>query len=148
MEIILLEKIQNLGNLGDKVRVKPGYARNFLLPQGKALLATENNMELFETRRAELEHQQADILSLARRRAEEFAMLNLKVERRASEEGRIFGSVSVNDIVSACVEVGAELQRTEVRLPNGPLRELGEHVVMLNFHPDVEASVRVEIITL
>ena len=130
------------------MQVKSGYARNFLLPQGKALSATEDNMKLFETRRVELERQQTDILSLAQRRAEEFATLDLKIERRASEEGRIFGSVSANDIVSACAEAGAELQRAEVRLSDGPLRELGEHVVTLNFHPEVEASVKVEILTL
>ncbi|MEM7250815.1 MAG: 50S ribosomal protein L9 [Pseudomonadota bacterium] len=146
MEIVLLERIQNLGNLGDTVRVKPGYARNFLVPQGKALPATAENLRVFEERRAELERQQADDLAIAQRRASEAAALDIKIERRSSEEGKIFGSVSVNDIAAACTEAGVEMQRSEVRLPDGPIRELGEHVVSLSLHPDIDASVNVEVV--
>lgn len=146
MEVVLLERIQNLGNLGDKVRVRPGYARNFLMPQGKALAATPANMEVFEARRAELERQQGEDLAVAQRRADALGALDIKLERRASEEGKIFGSVSVNDIAQACTEAGCELQRSEVRLPDGPIRELGEHVVSLNIHADVEATINIEVV--
>ncbi|MCH9674030.1 MAG: 50S ribosomal protein L9, partial [Gammaproteobacteria bacterium] len=139
-------RIQNLGNLGDKVRVRPGYARNFLMPQGKALAATPANMEVFEARRAELERQQGEDLAVAQRRADALGALDIKLERRASEEGKIFGSVSVNDIAQACTEAGCELQRSEVRLPDGPIRELGEHVVSLNIHADVEATINIEVV--
>jgi large subunit ribosomal protein L9 len=146
MEVILLEKVQNLGNLGEKVRVKPGYARNFLIPKGKAAQATKVNLEAFEKRRAELEKTQADALAAAQARAATLEGVRVRVARRAGDEGRLFGSVGTTDIVEAAVAAGHAVHKNEVRLPEGPLRQIGEFAVALHLHADVNAHITVEVV--
>jgi large subunit ribosomal protein L9 len=146
MEVILLEKVQNLGALGEKVRVKPGYARNFLIPKGKAAQATKANLEAFEKRRAELEKAQADTLAAAQARAATLEGVRVRVARRAGDEGRLFGSVGTTDIVEAAVAAGHEVHKNEVRLPEGPLRQVGEFSVALHLHADVNAHITVEVV--
>ena len=148
MEIILLERITGLGGLGDRVDVKPGHARNYLVPQGKALSATERNIARFEERRAELERQAADEIVRARRRSEDLAGLDLVITRRAGGEGRLFGSVGIIDIAEAATEAGIEVRRTEVRMPDGPIRQTGRYEVSVRVHPDVEATVRVAVVPM
>jgi large subunit ribosomal protein L9 len=146
MEVILLEKIQNLGELGDKVRVKSGYGRNYLLPQKKAVRATPDNIEKFEAQRAELEKAQAAGMVSADRRAEQLRDLAVTVAAKAGPEGKLYGSVGTADIAAAINAAGHELEKHEVRLPSGPLRELGEHAVGLHLHADVDVTVNVTII--
>jgi large subunit ribosomal protein L9 len=146
MEVILLEKVSNLGSLGDKVRVKPGYARNYLIPQGKAAQATRRNLEAFEKRRAELEQTQADALAAAGARAEALKDLRLTIARRAGDEGRLFGSVGTSDIADAAKAAGADVHKHEVRLPEGPLRQVGEYDVALHLHADVDVQIKVEVV--
>jgi large subunit ribosomal protein L9 len=145
MEVILLEKIRRLGDLGDKVKVKPGFGRNFLIPEGKAVPATPENIAKFEARRAELEKTQAEALATAAARAEKLNALTLTIRRKAGEEGKLFGSVSTGDIAEAAVAAGAELHKHEVRLPEGPFRAVGEYEVTLNLHADVDAKVKLHI---
>jgi len=146
MDVILLEKVQNLGNLGDKVRVKPGFARNFLIPQGKAAQATPANLEAFEKRRVELERKQADALGAARARAEALKDLRLRIARKAGDEGRLFGSVGTADVADAASLAGAEVNKHEVRMPEGPLRQVGEHDVLVHLHADVDVTIKVEVV--
>jgi len=148
MEVILLEKIQNLGDLGQTVRVKPGYARNFLLPTGKAIPATAENQAEFEARRAELERQQTDALGAAQAKADALAGVSVTIARKAGEEGKLFGSVGTQDIAEAVTAagVGVELTRQEVRLPAGSLREVGEYEVGVHFHADVDATIAVNVV--
>ena len=148
MEVILLERIAGLGGLGDRVDVKPGYARNYLVPQGKALSATERNIVRFEERRAELERQAADEVVRAQRRSEDLAALELVVTRRAGGEGRLFGSVGIGDVAEAATEAGVEVRRNEVRMPDGPIRQTGRYEVAVRVHPDVEAVVRVAVVPM
>ncbi len=142
MEVILLEKIDNLGNLGDKVSVKPGYGRNYLVPKGKAVPATEENLKAFEARRAELERTAAEALQAAETRKAQLEALSITISRKAGEEGRLFGSVGTADIANAVVEAGVELKKQEVRLPEGPFRLAGEYEVDLHLHSDVNAVLR------
>lgn len=146
MDVILLEKVRNLGGLGDKVRVKPGYGRNFLIPGGKAVPATTQNVEKFEARRAELERSQADILARATARAEAINGLVLTLTRKAGAEGKLYGSVGTIDISEAVTETGLELTRQEIRLPEGPIRNLGEFDVEIHLHTDVNATIKINII--
>lgn len=146
MEVILLEKVQNLGSLGEKVRVKPGYARNYLIPKGKAAQATPANLEAFERRRAELEKTQADALAAARARAEALEGLRLRIARKAGDEGRLFGSVGTADIAEAAEAAGIEVHKHEVRLPEGPLRQVGVYDIPLHLHADVNVSIAVEVV--
>lgn len=146
MDIILLEKIPNLGNLGDRVTVKPGYARNYLLPQGKATEATPANIARFEAHRAELEQTAAVSLNQAQARADQLAQLIVTLAAKAGNEGRLYGSVGAADIAEAVSAAGYELKKQEVRLPQGPLRQLGEYDVTLRLHSDVEAHIRVNVI--
>ena len=146
MEIILLEKIANLGVLGDRVKVKPGYARNFLIPKGKATLATGANLARFEARRAELEWIAAEALAKARARAEQLAELIVTLSVKTGSEGRLFGSVGPADIASAVSAAGIELQKQEVRLPTGSIRQIGEYDVDLHLHGEVKTQIRVNII--
>lgn len=145
MQILLLEKIHNLGNLGDEVKVKPGYARNFLIPQGKALPATSEHREEFESRRAELEKQQADVLAIAQRRASELDGLEVTLTRKAGDEGKLFGSVGAIDIADAVSAMGVDAQRTEVRMVEANLRQTGEYEVGVQVHPDVTAKITLKI---
>ena len=147
MEVILLENIGNLGGLGDKVDVKAGYGRNFLIPQGKAVPATRDNIAEFETRRAELEAAAAATLAAAEQRAEALkALPPISIGANAGEEGKLFGSVGTRDIAEALTAAGCEVDKSEVRLPEGPLRELGEFEVDVQVHGDVTATVVIAVI--
>ena len=145
MEIILLEKIANLGAMGEKVNVKPGYGRNYLIPQGKAAPATEANVEKFEARRAELEKQAAETLAAAEARAAQLADKSFTITAKAGEEGKLFGSIGTSDIARLIAESGAEIERNEIRLPTGAFRQLGEYDVDLHLHTDVNISIRLVI---
>jgi large subunit ribosomal protein L9 len=146
MEVILLEKINKLGDLGDKVNVAAGYARNYLIPVGKAVSATADNLEKFESRRAELEMAQVEGLKAATVRADKLNATEITVERIAGEEGKLFGSVSAADIAEAVTTAGAELAKSEVRLPEGPLRALGEYELDIHLHAEVNAKVKVIVV--
>jgi large subunit ribosomal protein L9 len=146
MEVILLEKVRNLGGLGDQVKVKPGYARNYLIPYGKAVPATAENRAKFEARRAELEKLQRDSLESAQGRAERLRGLTVQIARKVSEEGKLFGSVSVRDICEAALAVGFELERSEVHLPSGPIKEVGDHEVAISLHPEVNFTITVSVV--
>jgi len=146
MEVILLEKIDNLGEIGDKVRVRPGYGRNFLLPKGKATLATPQNIAIFEARRAELERKEADELARAQQRGRQLEALSLRLTAKAGTEGRLFGSLGTIDIAEACTAAGVEVQRSEVRLPDGPLRTVGEHAIELHLHSDVNVMLNIQVV--
>jgi large subunit ribosomal protein L9 len=143
MEIILLEKIRNLGDLGDQVTVKPGYGRNYLIPQGKAVRATKENQQIFESRRAELEAAASEALSKAQARAAELEGVVIEIARRASEEGKLFGSVAVGDIIEAVKETGKELDKVEVNLPEGAIKVIGEHDIDISLHPEVNLTLKV-----
>ena len=146
MEIILLEKVQRLGSLGDKVSVKAGFARNYLIPKGIAVAATPANVAEFETRRAELERQEAETLDTAEKRAAALEKVELKVLRKAGEEGRLFGSVGPADVAQALEEAGHEVARQQVRMPGGdPIRQLGEYAVTIRIHTDVDAVIRLKV---
>jgi len=145
MEIILLEKVDNVGGIGDRVRVKSGYARNFLIPQGKATLATAANIAKFESRRAELEAKAAAELAAAQARAKKLEGLTLKIEMQAGAEGKLFGSVGTVDIAEAIGKRGIEVERSEIRLREGPLRVVGEHHIDLHLHTDVNVEITVVI---
>jgi large subunit ribosomal protein L9 len=145
MEIILLQKVDNVGGIGDLVKVKSGYARNFLIPQGKATLATAENKAKFELRRAELEAKAAAELAAAQARAKKLEGVTLKIEMQAGEEGKLFGSVGTVDIAEELGKRGIEIERSEIRLPDGPLRSVGEHQVALHLHTDVNVEIKVVI---
>jgi large subunit ribosomal protein L9 len=145
MDVILLEKVENLGSLGDKVRVRAGYGRNFLIPQGKAMPATEENLEAFEARRAELEKAAADALATAEARCEQLEGLEIRIRAKAGEEGKLFGSVGTADIAHALTEGGHTVERHEVRLPEGAFRQTGEYEVSLHLHSDVNTTVQLVI---
>jgi large subunit ribosomal protein L9 len=146
MELILLQKVANLGNIGDRVRVKSGYGRNFLLPAGKATLATAENIKRFEARRAELLARANDELSQATARAEAFKDFKLTITAKAGTEGRLFGSVGTADIAEHSTKAGHTLARSEVRLPGGPLRVVGDHNVQLHLHADINIELPVVIV--
>ena len=147
MEVILLESIGNLGGLGDKVSVKAGYGRNFLIPQGKAVPATEANIAEFEARRAELERAAAETLAAAQSRAEAISELQLiTIEANAGEEGKLFGSIGTRDIADAVTAAGCEIDKAEVRLPEGALREVGEYSVAIQLHPEVMTEVAIAVV--
>ncbi len=147
MNIILLDKIANLGGLGDKVTVKSGYARNFLFPKGKAVPATKANVEKFEQRRAELEAKIAEELANAEARVEKLnALENVTIAAPAGDEGKLFGSVGTRDIANAITEAGVEVTKAEVKLPEGTLRETGEYQIDIQVHSDVMATVKLSII--
>ena len=146
MDVILLEKVDNLGGLGDKVDVRPGYGRNYLIPSGKAVAATKANLEVFEARRAELEQQAKEALSAAEARKAGFETLPLvTIARKAGDEGRLFGSVGTSDIAEA-VAAGIELAKKEVRLPDGPFHTTGEFEIQVHLHSDVDAVVKLAIV--
>ena len=145
MEIILLQKVDNVGGIGDLVRVKSGYARNYLIPQGKATLATAENKAKFELRRAELEAKAAEELAAAQARAKKLEGLVLKIEMQAGAEGKLFGSVGTVDIAEEIGKRGVEVERSEIRLPEGPLRVVGDHQIELHLHADVNVEIKVVI---
>ena len=148
MELILLEKIANLGNLGDKVNVKAGYGRNYLLPQRKAAAATAENVAAFEVRRAELEKAAAEKKAVAEARAAQLAELQITISAVAGEEGKLFGSIGTHDIADAITAAGVEVEKSEVRMPNGTIRHLGEFDVDVHLHSDVEAIVKVIVVAV
>jgi large subunit ribosomal protein L9 len=145
MQVILLEKLKNLGDLGDTVSVRPGYGRNYLLPQGKALPATEENRKIYEARKAELLAKSADTMNAAKARAEKLNGVTLEIKALASEEGKLFGSVGPAEIAHAAEAAGHELHKSEVDLPTGPLRLVGSHEVAIHLHSEVDCSVTVVI---
>ncbi|MGR9051014.1 MAG: 50S ribosomal protein L9 [Gammaproteobacteria bacterium] len=146
MEVILLEKIANLGNLGDKVTIKPGYGRNYLLPRGKAVLATAAKIAEFEARRAELEKAAGEKLQAAQARADALSQLEIVIAQKAGDEGKLFGSVGTQNIADAITDAGVQLDKHEVRLPHGPIRQVGQYQIDLDLHSDVVATVAVSII--
>jgi len=146
MQIILLEKIANLGELGEQVTVKPGYARNFLFPQNKAVPATKVNVEQFEARRAELEKAAAEKLTEANSRKEKIEGIELSVAVRAGDEGKLFGSLGNRDIAELATEAGVELSKSEVRLPEGPIRTVGEFDVAIHLHAEVNAVLKLHVV--
>ncbi len=146
MEVILLQKVENLGNLGDKVKVRAGYGRNFLIPQGKAKPATATNVAEFEKRRAELEKQAADMLAAALERKTGLEGKSVTINAKAGQEGKLFGSVGTVDIAEALTSAGLKVERKEVRMPQGPIRMAGEHKVEIHLHTDVNVEVTVTVV--
>ncbi len=146
MDVILLQKVANLGNIGDRVKVRSGFGRNFLLPEGKATLATPENVARFEARRAELEKSAREQLASAEERAAAMKDFKLSITAKAGTEGKLFGSIGTSDIAEACTQAGFKVERSEVRLPNGPLRMVGEHRVTLHLHADIDVPVSVSIV--
>lgn len=146
MEVILLEKVENLGGLGDKVSVKSGYGRNYLIPGGKATAATAENIVAFEERRAELEKVAAELLATAEARRDQLKDLTVTIAGKAGDEGKLFGSIGTTDIASAVTAAGVEIEKREVRLPAGPIRAIGEYEIDLHLHTDVNAAVKVIVI--
>ena len=146
MEVILLEKVRNLGALGDQVKVKAGFARNYLIPYGKAATATAENRAKFEARRAELERAQNQSLGKARERAEKLSGFTVQIVRKVAEDGTLYGSVSNRDIAEAVTEAGFELERSEVILSQGPLKTVGDHEIPVTLHPEVSVKIIVSVI--
>lgn len=146
MEVILLEKIGKLGTVGDKVSVKAGFGRNYLVPQGKAIAATAANVAEFEARRAELEQAAGEKKAAAETRATQLADLTVTIEANAGDEGKLFGSVGTRDIANAISEAGVEVVKSEVKLPQGALRELGEYDIDIQLHVDVTQTVKLAIV--
>lgn len=147
MQVILLDKIGNLGNLGDQANVKSGYARNFLIPQGKAVMATKANVEVFETRRAELEAKVAEQLAACQARADQINALEAVVlASKAGDEGKLFGSIGTRDIADAITAAGVKVAKSEVRLPEGALRNIGEFDISIQLHSEVFADVKLQVV--
>lgn len=146
MEVILLDKIGKLGGLGDKVTVKPGYGRNYLVPYGLAVPATKENVEAFEAQRAELEAQAADRKAEAEARAAQLAEIELSLVAKSGDEGKLFGSIGPRDLAEAIASAGIDIAKSEVRMPEGPIRQTGEYDIALQLHAEVAASVRVVVV--
>ena len=146
MEVILYEKIDRLGDIGDLVNVKAGFARNYLLPQGKAKVATEENKAEIEARRAELEKQAAEALAAAQQRREQIEALAISITAKSGTEGKLFGSIGNIDIAAAVSDAGVAVEKREVRLPEGPIRQAGEYEITLHLHTDVDAVAKITII--
>jgi large subunit ribosomal protein L9 len=146
MQVILLEKVANLGELGAVVKVKDGFARNFLIPQGKAKRATPENLKAFEARRAELEKAQNEALDKAKERGGKLEGLTVKITQKAGVDGRLFGSVTNYDIVEALEKLGHEVERAQIRMPQGPLKQVGEYPLTIALHTDVTATIAVSVI--
>ena len=147
MDVILLEKIHKLGDLGDQVKVKSGFGRNYLIPSGKAVSATEENITKFEAKRAELEKQHQVTQALANERAEKLNETSVSISRRASAEGKLYGSIGSIDIVEAVnQQIDVEIVKHEVRLPEGPIRNVGEHQIVVQLHADVSSTITVSVV--
>lgn len=147
MQVILLQRIVNLGKLGETVSVKAGYGRNYLIPQGKALPATESNIAKFEARRAELEAQEAKELADAKKRADSLADVNVIMRAKSGDEGKLFGSIGARDIADALTKSGLPVDRSEVKMPDGAFRQVGEYTVTIQLHHDVFANILVTILS-
>jgi large subunit ribosomal protein L9 len=145
MEVILLEKIANLGNLGDKVTIKSGYGRNYLVPQGKAVAATAKKIAEFEARRAELEKAAAEKLSAAQKLGNELSKLQIVITNKAGDEGRLFGSVGTHNIAEAITAAGIAIEKQQIRLPHGAIRHIGEYPIDINLHSDVVVTLTITI---
>jgi len=145
MQVILLEKVRNLGNLGDSVNVSSGYGRNFLIPQGKAVFATDDNVEQFEAQRAEFEKKAKQVLATAEQRAAKLNDTRLVISAQASDEGKLFGSVGPNEITESLEEKSIEINKREIMMPDGPIHAVGQFVVEIHVHSDVIANLRVEV---
>ena len=148
MRVILLEKVANLGKVGDQVKVKSGFGRNYLVPQGKAVRATADNIASFEARRADLEKAAEGVLQAAQKREEELQKLKVVIAAQAGDEGRLFGSVGPSDVAKAISDAGIAVAKREVDLPEGPIRHVGKHEVTLNLHSDVSAKIEIEVVPL
>ena len=148
MNVILLDNVENLGKIGDLVKVKPGYGRNYLLPQGKAALATDENLKQIEARRADLEKAAAEELSAAKTRAAAIEGMELVIQANAGTEGKLFGSVGPIDIAEAFEKVQVDAQRSEIRMPDGPIQELGEFPVGIHLHPEVNVNITIRIVEM
>ena len=146
MQVILLDRIRNLGNIGDTTNVRRGYARNFLIPQNKAILATKDNLLRFEKQRAELEKVASEKLEAAKKRAEKLTNIKLVIPVKVSEEGKLFGSVGLREIGIALNKLGTDVEKSEISLPNGPIRQTGEHDIILLLHSDVTLPLKVTIV--
>jgi large subunit ribosomal protein L9 len=146
MDVILLQKVANLGNIGDRVKVRSGYGRNFLLPGGKATVATPDNVKRFEARREELEKLAREHMSSAEERAVAMKDFKLTITAKAGTEGKLFGSIGTSDVAEAATKAGFKVERSEVRMPNGPLRTVGEHSVGLHLHADIDVPLTVLIV--
>jgi large subunit ribosomal protein L9 len=146
MEIILLQKVANLGQIGDRVKVKSGYARNYLVPTGRATMATAANIAKFEAQRAQLEAKAHEELTAAQARALQFENFKLELKAKTGTEGKLFGSIGTADIAEAAVQAGHPITRSEVRMPMGPIRVTGEHQVQLHLHTDVDVTLTVTIV--
>jgi large subunit ribosomal protein L9 len=145
MEVILLEKIANLGNLGDKVTIKSGYGRNYLVPQGKAVAATAKKIAEFEARRAELEKAAAEKLSAAQKLGNELSKLQITITHKAGDEGRLFGSVGTHNIAEAITAAGIAIEKQQIRLPHGAIRHIGDYPIDINLHSDVIVTLSIKI---
>ena len=146
MEVILLDNIGKLGGLGDKVTVKPGYGRNYLVPYGLAVPATKDNVEAFEAQRAELEAQAAERKSEAEARAEQLNDIELSLMAKAGDEGKLFGSIGPRDLADALAQAGIDVSKSEVRMPEGPIRATGEYDIQLHLHAEVDATIRIVVV--
>ena len=146
MQVILMDKVVNLGNLGDVVKVKDGYARNFLIPTGRARRATQANMDAFAAQKAELERIAAEKLADAQRRGEKLEGVSVKISQKAGVDGRLFGSVTNADIADALKAQGHDVAKADVRLPDGPVKAAGEYAVVLGLHHDVTANITVTVV--
>lgn len=146
MQVILLEKIRNLGGLGDKVKVKPGYGRNYLIPQNKAVFATEENIAAFETRRADLEKKAEQEFAKAKARAEKLQDFTIVIASQASDEGKLYGSVGVNEIKDALKAQGMEISKREIMMPEGVFHSVGMYTVEIQLHSDLIVSIQVEVV--
>ena len=146
MEVILKEDIKNLGEIGDVVSVKPGYGRNFLVPQGKAVFATADNLKNLEQQKEELRKKQEGELSLLREKAQTFEGLKLTIEANVTEEGTLYGSIGTIDIANAANEKGIELERSYINMPDGPIKTIGSHDIELLFHPEIQVVINVEVV--
>lgn len=146
MNVILLERIGNLGDLGDEVVVKPGFARNFLIPQGKAVRATDANRAEFEQRRAQLEAQAAEVMAEARKRGELLEGMAVTIVVKAGDEGKLYGSVGTQDIADAITAKGVEIEKSEVKLPEGTIRDLGDYEIDVQLHSDVMITIQLSVV--
>ena len=146
MQVILMEKVANLGELGEVVKVKDGFARNFLIPQGKAKRATEANLKAFESKRSDLEKAQAETLGKAQERGTKLDGLTLQITQKAGPDGRLFGSVTNYDIVEALKKQGHEVERAQIRMPQGPLKQVGDYPIQIALHTDVTVTIKVSVL--
>lgn len=146
MQVILLDEIQNLGDLGEEVKVRPGYARNYLIPQGKAVVANEENRKKFEARRLELERLHVETLAQAQERARTIDGVQVQIARKVGEEGKLFGSVTTSDIVEALAQVGHEIKRSELHLSTGPIKQIGDFELSVSLHPEVHVKIKVAVV--